>query len=74
MMYLRVPLSVGAVRMLLQLTLPRPPVFCCRVNPVEGEGQEIMAVLVGVIEIESNGEPGVCTTERRLQKPPVMEY
>jgi hypothetical protein len=54
--------------------LAKPFVFCCRVNPAEGDGQKIIAVFVGVMLIESKGAPGICTTESKLQKPPVMEY
>ena len=72
MMYLIVPLSVVAGA-LLQFTVPMPLVLTCRLNPVEGEGHETSAVLELVIEIESIGEPGVCTTENKLQKPPVSE-
>ncbi len=46
--------------------------FCCRLQPVEGEGQETIAVLVEVSVIVSKGAPGVCTA-KRLQNPPVRE-
>ena len=73
MMYLIVPLSVGDVTTLLQFTLATLLVFCCRLKPVEGEGHDTNAVFVVVSVMESNGAPGVCTTESKLQNPPVME-
>ena len=73
MMYLIVPLSVGVVSTLLQFTVPTPFVFCCKLNPVEGDGQETRAVFVAVSKMLNKGEPGVWTTESKLQKPPVKE-
>jgi hypothetical protein len=35
--------------------------FCCRFQPVEGEGQKTATVFVVVWAMESNGAPGVCT-------------
>jgi len=37
---------VGAVRTLLQFTVAMPLVFCCKVKPVEGDGQERATVFV----------------------------
>ena len=74
MMYLIVPLSVGVVATLLQFTLLTPFVFCCKLKPVEGEGQETKAVFVAVSLMLNKGEPGVWTAESKLQKPPVTEY
>ena len=73
MMYLIVPLSVGEVTTLLQFTVLMPLVFCCKLKPVEGDSQETIAVLVEVMVMASSGTPGVCTTESKLQKPPVRE-
>ena len=33
--------------------------FCCKENPLEGDGQETGTVLVCVRQIVSNGAPGV---------------
>ena len=73
MMYLIVPLSVGEVATLLQFTEATLFVFCCNVKPVEGDGHETIAVFVGVMVMASNGAPGDCTTESKLQKPPATE-
>jgi len=73
MMYLIVPLSVGAVGALLQFGLLTLFVFCCKVNPAEGDGQDTIAVFEVVRLIVSSGAPGVWTVERKLQKPPVSE-
>ena len=35
--------------------------FCCSAKPVEGEGQEIKTVLVGVTTMLKAGAPGVET-------------
>jgi hypothetical protein len=59
MMYLTVPLSVGEVTTLLQLTPATLLVFCCNVHPVEVDGHATSAVLLLVNEMESNGAPGV---------------
>ena len=55
---------------LLQFTELTLLVFCCRFQPVEGEGQETATVLVVVRKMESNGAPGVCTAAMMPQKPP----
>ena len=73
MMNLSVPLSVGVVTTLLQFTEATPFVFCCSVKPVEGDGHETIAVFVAVTVMASNGAPGDCTTDSKLQKPPVTE-
>ena len=73
MMYLIVAVSVGVVTTLLQFTEATLFVFCCNTKSVEGDGQETIAVLVAVIVMASNGAPGVCTTESKLQNPPVTE-
>ena len=48
-------------------------VFCCNVKPVEPDGHDTIAAVVPVRVIDSNGAPGVCTTESRLQNLPVIE-
>ena len=53
-----VPLSTGVWGTVVQLVVVRFA-FCCKTNPVEGEGHEMSTLLVGVREIESNGAPGV---------------
>ena len=68
MIYLIVSLSVGAGDA-PQLAVVKS-VFCCRFQPVEGDGQEIIAVLVVVIVMVSVGVPGVGTAEIRAQKAP----
>ena len=73
MMYLIVPLSVGVVGALLQFGLLTLFVFCCKVNPAEGDGQDTIAVFEAVRLIVSSGAPGVWTVERKLQNPPVSE-
>ena len=73
MMYLMVPLSVGVVAMLLQFGLAMLFVFCCKVKPVEVDGQETIAVFELVRLMERRGAPGVWTTENKLQNPPVSE-
>src|SRR5262245_37589232 len=55
---------------LLQFTEATLLVFCCNVQPVEGEGQKTATVFVVVRAIESNGAPGVCTVAMIPQKPP----
>jgi len=66
-----VPSSVGVVVTLLQFTLPTLFVFCCNVNPAEGDGQKINAVFVLVCRMLNKGAPGVWTAESKLQNPPV---
>ena len=44
--------------------------FCCRTKAVEGEGQETITLLAKRVTV-SNGAPDVCTTDIRIQKPPV---
>ena len=73
MMYLIVPLSDGVAVTLLQLGDPTLFVFCCKVKPVEDDGHEISAVFVAVRTMLNKGAPGICTTESRLQNPPVSE-
>ncbi len=73
MMHRIVPLSAGHTTTLLQFIVPMPFVFCCGLNPVEGDGQETIAVFVLVMEIASEIAPGLCTSESSLQKPPVRE-
>ncbi len=58
---------------LLQFTELMLLVFCCKVQPVEGDGQVTATVFVAVRVMESSGAPGVCTTESKLQNPPVNE-
>jgi len=65
MMYLILPLSAGTVGTMLQLVAPMPLVFCCRMNPVEGDGHETIAVFVLVSVMASKGAPGVCRTEKQ---------
>src|SRR5208283_3699015 len=49
-------------------------VFSCKFQPVEGKGHCTTTVLVMVGKILSSGAPGVCTTESKLQNPPMTEY
>ena len=67
-----VPLSFGVWPTSVQFAVPKLE-FCCKLNPVEGDGQETIAVLVCVSVTVSSGAPGVCTAAIRLQKPPVTE-
>jgi len=55
MTVLVVPSSEGVARTLLQFAVPIPFVFCCRVKPVEGEGQETAMVFVVVRAMVSDG-------------------
>ena len=55
----------------------QPPVtarlgFCCNVQPVEGYGHETVTLLPECVMVKG-GAPRVCTTEMRLQNPPVSE-
>jgi hypothetical protein len=47
-------------------------VFCCKLQPAEGEGQETTTVLVVVAKIFNIGAPGVCTAWND-QNPPITE-
>ncbi len=49
------PSSNGAAKMLLQFTVARPLVFCCKVKPGEGEAQETTTVFVVVQAMVSEG-------------------
>ena len=62
MMNLFVPLSVTVCGVATQVVALRSP-FCCNVKPVEGDGHETMAVLVGVSRMLSSGAPGVLRCE-----------
>lgn len=46
--------------------------FCCNTKPVEGYGHDIFTLLPECITVNV-GEPRVCTTEIKLQNPPVTE-
>ncbi len=70
MMKLIVPLLVTLCAGAIQLVVLRF-VFCCRLNPVEGYAHETSVVLVVASVIVSNGAPGVCTAESKLQNPSV---
>lgn len=59
MMYLMVPLSVGAGDA-TQVAVARL-VFCCRFQPVEGDGQDTIAVFVVVSKMVSAGALVICT-------------
>ncbi len=72
-MYLIVPLSLTVSGAATQADVVRL-VVCCKFQPVEGDGQETMAVFVIVIEMVSAGAPAVGTAEMRAQKPPAMLY
>ena len=63
-MNLFVPLSVG-VGALTQL-VGLKPLFCCKANPVEGDGQETSTVFVAVNAMLSRGGAG---TEYKLTLP-----
>ena len=65
--------AAAALRLQNQANKPELLAFCCRFHPVEGDGQETVTVLVVVRKMVSNGAPGVCTPESRLQKPPSKE-
>ena len=70
-MLLVVPLSVGVWRVADQFAVPKFE-FCCKVNPVDEEGQETTTALVGVKVIVKGGAPGVGTAEIMPQKPPTI--
>src|SRR6185295_16649871 len=70
MMSFVVPLSATVSEGDAQFAVARF-VFCCRSNPVEGEGQETTTVFVVVRVMVSNGAPGVGTAVM-LQKPPLI--
>ena len=55
-----VPLSLTVSDGVVQLVVLRL-VFCWRFQPVEGDGQETMAVLLEVRNIPKAGAPGVWT-------------
>ena len=55
MTFLVVPSSKGVVTTLLQFTVAMPLVFCCKVKPGEGEGQERATVFVVVRATVSDG-------------------
>ena len=59
MMYLMMPLSTGAGPA-TQLAGLRS-LFCWRLHPVEGEGQETIVVLVVVSVMVKSGAPGIGT-------------
>ena len=46
---------------------------CCKVNPLEGDGQETTTVFVCVRRIVNAGAPGVSTALMIPQKPPANE-
>ena len=46
--------------------------FCCNVKLLEADGHEMITLLPECVTVNV-GEPKVCTTEIRLQKPPVTE-
>ena len=46
--------------------------FCCNVKPLEADGHEMVTLLPECVTVNM-GEPMVCTTEIKLQKPPVTE-
>jgi len=70
MSVLVVPSSSGAAATLLQFTELTLFVFCCNVQPVEGDGQVTATVFVVVRTMDNNGAPGVCTAAMMPQKPP----
>ena len=47
--------------------------FCCKVKPVALDGHATTAVLDEVRKIRNVGDPMVCTTDSKLQNPPVSE-
>src|SRR5216684_1623790 len=69
-MKLTVPLLLTVSAGATQLVVLKS-VFCCRLKPVEGAGQETTAVLVEVRKIFSSGAPGVCSA-KRAQNPPML--
>src|SRR5712671_5195627 len=70
-MNLFVPLSLTVSGAPTQFAVLRL-VFCCNAKPVEGDGHETSAVLVGVSLIVNGGAAGVCTANSD-QNPPVSE-
>ncbi len=70
-MNLAVPLSVTISDGAVQVP-PDRVVVCSICHPVEGEGQVITAVFVGVWKIVKVGAPVVCTANK-AQNPPLSE-
>jgi len=46
--------------------------FCCNVKSLEDDGQEMVTVFPECVMVNA-GAPAVCTTEIKLQNPPVKE-
>ena len=46
--------------------------FCCNVKPVKVDGHDTLMLLPECVTVNT-GAPRVCTTEIKLQKPPVTE-
>ena len=46
--------------------------FCCNTKPDEAEGHDMLMLLPECVR-DIVGEPVVCTTEMRLQNPPLTE-
>ena len=70
MSVLVVPSSTIPLVTLLQFSELTLLVFCCRFQPVEGDGQETATVLVVVWKTDNQGAPGVGTAAMMPQKPP----
>src|SRR5688572_8739567 len=70
-MNLFVPSSPTICGAVTQLVVFRSA-FCCSVNPVDGEGHEMSAVLAVARRMVSAGAPGVCSAKRD-QNPPTSE-
>ena len=70
-MLLFVPLSEMVQPLVAQLPVPTLA-FCCKVQPVEGDGQETLTLLPECVMVRS-GAPSVCTAAMTPQNPPVSE-
>ena len=71
MMLLFVPSSEMVKPLVVQFVVARLE-FCCNTKPDEAEGQTMLILLPECVTVIV-GEPGVCTTEMRLQNPPLTE-
>ena len=70
-MLLLVPLS-EMVKPLVGQIAAVTVVVCCKIQPVEGDGHETVMLRPEYVMVKV-GAPAVCTTEIKLQKPPVNE-
>ena len=70
-MLLFVPSSEMVKPLVVQFAVPKSG-FCCSTKPAEDDGHEMMTLLAECVTVNV-GAPGVCSTEIKLQKPPVTE-